>query len=221
MKRIEKNNFNKTIMIALVILLVLLLCVYFLQGAWAHRKGELYSGVKCVSVIGWFTREERLKDGTKIEFADLQAGDILVTLSTHSMGWRHGHAALVIDEKTVLECRKLGKNSVTASIDGWKTYSDCTVLRIKGITKEMQKQVTEYAMQYLYDVPYHPLAGFSKKKAPEPEEDGFGLQCTYLVWYAWQHFGIDLDSDGGRLVSACDLLNSEEVEVVQKFPFTL
>ena len=218
MNRIERKKFKKIIIIALVILLVLLVSVYFLQEIWAHRKGELYQGVECVSVIGWFTKEDRLKDGTKIEFADLQPGDILITLSTHSMGWRHGHAALVIDEKTVLESGKVGEKSRLVNINCWKTYSDCTVLRIKDVTKETQKEVTKYAMKYLYDVRYSLLAGLGREKVVDPNEEGFGLQCSYLVWFAWQHFGVDLDSDGGRLVTACDILDSEEVEVVQKFP---
>lgn len=42
-----------------------------------------------------------------------------------------------------------------------------------------------------------------------------GTQCAHLVWYAYQHFGYDLDSDGGLLVTPRDLYESPLLEVVQ------
>lgn len=45
----------------------------------------------------------------------------------------------------------------------------------------------------------------------------FGMQCAYLVWYAWNHFGYDLDSDGGHFVTSADLLHSDLLEVVQVY----
>ena len=66
-------------------------------------------------------------------------------------------------------------------------------------------------------VPYHLSAGFIGAKAPETDAPYFGVHCAYLVWYAWNHFGYDLDSDGGRLVTASDLLHSDLLEVVQLY----
>lgn len=192
---------------------------------------------ECEPLLGWFTREDRLKNEgrrsgaeeeaalAERELVDLQPGDIIVTLSTHSLGWNHGHAALVIDEDTTLECMVLGTDSTFAGTDGWTEYSNYAVLRVKGATPEQRQAVADYAKSTLVGVPYSLLAGFIGDKAPDTEAWHFGLQCAYLVWYAWEHFGYDLDSDGGRLVSTYDLLCSDKVEIVQIYgmdpqPFT-
>lgn len=170
--------------------------------------------VECASLLGWFTREDQLvTPGPPL--VDLQPGDILVSLSTHTFGWRHGHAGLVIDENTVLESTRLGKKSKLVKSSYWVQYSNYVVLRLKDITPDLQQKIVEYGVENLKGVPYHLTAGLFGAKAPDPDDWQFGLQCSYLVWYAWQHFGYDLDSDGGRLVTSYDLLHSDYLEVVQ------
>ncbi len=186
--------------------------------------------VDCVSLLGWFTMEDRIEASKKDSggdrrsaeqvdmypvFVDLQPGDIILTLSTHSVGWRHGHAALVIDENTTLECMTWGENVDYGNVESWRSYSDFAVLRVKNVSPELQQQVVNYGREKLYDTPYHLTAGLLKEKAPDTDASEFGSQCAYLVWYAWNQFGYDLDSDGGRLVTAYDLLHSKELEVVQ------
>ena len=53
------------------------------------------------------------------------------------------------------------------------------------------------------------------------DEAWFGAHCSYLIWYAWNRFGYDLDSDGGRLVTCDDILNSPLVEIVQVYGLDL
>jgi len=171
--------------------------------------------ISCEPLLGWFTREDRKVDDGGIVFVDLQPGDVIVTLSTHSLGWRHGHAALVVNERNTLECAVLGENSGYGNIEMWKTYSNFAVLRIKDVTKEQQQEVIQYALSNLYGVPYHLSSGFIGPKAPKPEDPQFGLHCSYLTWYAWNYMGYDTDSDGGRLVSTYDLLHSDQFEIVQ------
>ena len=84
-------------------------------------------------------------------------------------------------------------------------------------TLEQRQEVADYACEELHGVPYHLSSGFIGPKAPDPDAEYFGLQCAYLAWYAWNHFGYDLDGDGGRLVSSDDLLQSELLEVVQMY----
>ena len=172
---------------------------------------------ECQGLLGWFTREDRLVDAEGTDLVDLQPGDIILTLSTHSLGWRHGHAALIINPYTTLESAVLGQNSIKGSINWWTDYTNYVVLRIKDVTPEQQQEVVAYALENLYDVPYHLSSGFIGPKAPDPEDPQFGLHCSYLVWYAWNHFGYDTDSDGGRLVSCYDLLHSDEFEIVQMY----
>lgn len=170
---------------------------------------------KCAPLLGWFTREDRLPEGSGIPPVDLQPGDILLTFSTHTAGWRHGHAGLVIDSNTVLESTVLGSKSTAVPVAHWSTYSNYAVLRVKNVTPELQQQVVNFGLEYLNGVPYRLLSGLIGPKAPQPDAPRFGLHCSYLVWYAWNHFGYDLDSDDGRLVTAYDLLCSEALEVVQ------
>lgn len=173
--------------------------------------------VECAPIFGWITRSDRIEKKQSPPMVDLQPGDIILSLSTHSIGWRHGHAGLVLDEKYVLECTTLGKNSSIVKVKEWKSYSNYAVLRVKEATQETREEVVSYAKENLCNMPYHLSAGFIGEKAPAIEETYFGLQCAYLVWYAWQHFGYDLDSDGGRLVTAQDLLDSKHLQMVQVY----
>jgi len=173
--------------------------------------------VECDSVFGWFTRSDQIEKKLSPPMVDLQPGDILITFSTHSIGWRHGHAGLVLDENHILECTTLGKRSSIVSVNEWKGYSNYTVLRVFSASQKEKEEVVAYAKENLCDRPYHLSAGFIGDKAPLTEESYFGLQCAYLVWYSWQHFGYDLDSDGGRLVTARDLLESKLLQMVQVY----
>lgn len=179
--------------------------------------------VDCAPMLGWYTREDRLKtaDGEVVYapyLADLQPGDIILTLSTHSLGWRHGHAGLVVETDQgiqTLECVVLGSNSTIMGVGAWRRYSNYAVLRVKGLDADERKACADYALSHLLDIPYHLSAGFIGPKAPDPDSFYFGLHCSYLVWYAWNAMGYDLDSDGGRLATTYDLLHSDRLELVQ------
>lgn len=173
--------------------------------------------VSCRDLLGWFTKEERGRQMPNSALVDLRPGDILLTLSTHSLGWRHGHVGLVIDENTVLECGVWGQDSALCSASAWKSYASYAHLRVKNADEETVQEVVQYALRHLQGVPYHLSAGFLGPKAPDVTENYFGLQCAYLVWYAWHKFGIDLDDDGGRLVTPEDILHSLHLEIVQVY----
>ena len=207
---------------ALAVTSVLFVCVYFLQHVWAHRNG-VAENVECTKLLGWFTMEDRIPEEDGVPPTDLQPGDILVTLSTHSLGWRHGHVGFVLNSETVLECAVLGEDSYIVEPRHWGTYSNYAILRVKDATEEERQDVAAYAEEYLCGVPYRLSAGLIGEKAPDIDAKHFGVQCAYLAWYAWNHFGYDLDGDGGRLVTTRDLLKSDKVEVVESFgmDFTL
>ena len=170
---------------------------------------------KCISLFDWFTREDRRESDGRITLVDLQPGDIILSFSTHSVGWRHGHAGLVLDENSVLESVSIGEVSEVVNVDHWTTYSNFVVLRVKGIDEDLQEEVVSFARENLCDVSYRLLSGWIGEKAPETDEAWFGAHCSYLVWYTWNQFGYDLDSDGGRLVTCDDILKSDLLEVVQ------
>lgn len=60
-------------------------------------------------------------------------------------------------------------------------------------------------------LPYRLSSGLLGEKFPSQPE---GSQCAYLIWYAYRHFGYDLDSDSGALVTVNDLLHSPLLETV-------
>ena len=168
-------------------------------------------------MFDWFTREDRLGDSISTPFYDLQPGDIILTLSTHSAGWRHGHAGIIVDEFTILECQQIGSKSSLENIYYWKNYTNYAVLRVKDITTEKQEEMIDYSLENLRGIKYNLFSGMFGDKAPDIKNKNFGLYCTNLIWYAWNNFGIDLDSDGGRIVSAYDILHSDKLEIVQLY----
>lgn len=172
--------------------------------------------IECIPLIKWFTCEERLENEI-IPLYDIRPGDILVTLSTHTWGWRHGHCAVVIDEYTTIESITMGTDSCKGNIYFWQDYSDFAVLRVKDKTAEECQEVADFAQEKLLNRPYSLLSGFGLKKAPDIDSNSFALHCSYLAWYAWEVFGVDLDSDKGRLVTSFDILHSDKVEIVQLY----
>lgn len=45
----------------------------------------------------------------------------------------------------------------------------------------------------------------------------WNAHCSYLVWYAYFSMGIDLDGNGGWIVTPRDFAKGEQVTVVQSF----
>lgn len=190
----------------------LMVLILFLQSCWAHRGNAVPHDAVCRQLLPLgITCEERI-DAADQQLADLRPGDLLVTFSTHTLGWRHGHAALVIDDSTVLEAAMPGTVSGFSSAASWTTYASLLHLRVRDVTPQQQAAVADFAKSHLAGVSYGFFIGFGAEKAPASPRS---LQCAYLPWYAWQSQGIDLDSDGGRLVTVMDLAVSPQLEVIQ------
>lgn len=199
------------------------------------------------------TISERLVDqaGNRamgMPLVDLQDGDVLITKNSRFLGWRNGHAALVVDAEKglVLEAIVLGTVTKLSSIEKWASYPSFQVLRLKeehalkdkdaeksnNGAESLPQKVAAYAAKNLTEVPYRLLAGvlersFSrglvKVQAAEPEGTVHttlkGTHCAHLVWYAYKQFGIDLDSDGGLIVTPSDIQNSDYLEVIQSYGY--
>lgn len=172
---------------------------------------------------------------------DVQNGDILLTKNSRFLGWRNGHAALVVDaeEGLLLEAIMPGTNSKISSISKWSTYPSFLVLRLKEEYRketDITKQIADYAETQLVDVPYLLVAGILQRSFSERgstvEAAGQateqtaklsktlkGTHCAHLVWYAYKQFGIDLDSDGGVIVTPFDIQNSEYLDIIQTYGY--
>lgn len=150
-----------------------------------------------------------------IPTAYLEDGDIIVTDSTHLSGWRMGHAGLVTDgaEEEVLQASAVGEKS---AIGGIKDFSDRITFMILSpkADAEVKREVAQFAADNLTGKIYDVTCGVLTDK-----NNCKRTQCAHLVWYAYKQFGIDLDCNGGPVVTPRDLANSPYMEVVQVFGF--
>ena len=145
----------------------------------------------------------------------LEDGDVIVTSSTQFFGWRMGHAGIVTDGSNsfVLQATAIGDVSYVGNMKDFTNRITFMVLSPK-VDEKIKKQVVNYATKNLQGIYYNPLRG-----AFSPKNSIKDTQCSHIVWYAYNQFGIDLDSNGGGIVTPRDLANSPKMELVQVFGF--
>lgn len=177
------------------------------------------------------SREEYLvdEDGNPAKGMSIpcvEDGDILITFCSHAFGWRNGHAAIVVDgeNRLVLEAQVLGSPSVIVSLDRWERYPSFLVLRLKDADQEERARIAAYAKERLTGIPYHLTAGMGERllgagirACAAGEQAPAGTQCAHLVWYAYAHFGYDLDSNGGLVVTPANIAQSDQLIIVQSY----
>lgn len=178
------------------------------------------SNILCES-IGIITSQESIVNSQGkamygFELAPYKNGYVLLTKATHSLGWRHGHAAIVTDAENgeTLEAIILGSNSQLQNINKWRVYPSFIMLKLKDTSQDTLNAVAAFAKNNLTDVPYGLTVGLTSRKNPAPENIS-STQCSHLVWYPFMQFGYDVDSDGSWLVTPKDIANSDLFEVVQ------
>ncbi len=160
----------------------------------------------------------RGKDGMLrkgFEIPDVRNGDIFITKATYSLGWRHGHAAIVVDaaKGKTLEAILLGTPSALQNVDKWRTYPSFIHLRLKDAGNADVDEIADYAKENLQGIPYGLLTGIPFKEPDDIKK----TQCAHVVWYPYERYGYDLDSDGFWLVTPKDIANSDLLEVVQVY----
>ena len=159
-------------------------------------------------------------DGENIynpEFADLQNGDIIITLSIHSLGWRHGHATIITDAEKGegVQAVMIGEKSNTSLVGSWTKYPMVAVLRPKNVSEDVRNQAGQYAEENLKGLYYSFSGGvFSGRN---PEEKLNTTQCAHLVWFAYLTCGVDIAPESGRIITPKDFLESENLQIVQVY----
>lgn len=147
---------------------------------------------------------------------EAKPGYVLIMEGSHSFGWRHGHAGLVIDKNSVLEAPIIFQPTSVYSISSWTYYPNFIMLRLKGATDSQLAEIAKNGKRDLNGVMYSPLAGvFNKKQKRTPNS----VQCAYLVWCAFYNQGIDIDKNGDSIVTVNDIKNSDMFEVVQIYGY--
>ena len=171
---------------------------------------------------GVFACHESIMDSTgeKIynpDFADLQNGDIFVTLSIHSLGWRHGHATIVTDAERGegVQAVMIGEKSNTSLVSSWTKYPLVAVLRPKNADEETGNEVAVFAQENLKGLSYSLFGGIFTGRDAQNVPDA--TQCAHLVWYAYMACGVDIAPESGKIITPKDFLESKNLEVVQVY----
>lgn len=225
------------------IIILTLALLYFSAGIWASVEAagqflttadgthenlaspaEFKSAVQDLDIkcrrIGTMTREECFVDeeGNPVrgfEIEDPQPGDIFVTASTHSLGWRHGHVAIVvgIEPLKTIEAVVLGEKSRIIENPMWERYPTFAHLRLKEEYggAELAAEAAEFALKELTNCSY---GFFCDKETEEEELREEKYHCAHLVWRAYKEIGLDIDSDGGKVVTPFDIYSSSCFESV-------
>lgn len=147
------------------------------------------------------------------QLKDIQTGDILVSKSSHTLLFRHGHAGLVVDAEAglVLEARGYGAPSMLLPLDEWDYFPTVKVLRLKDATEPLIQEIVERAQSDYLDLQYNILARKSQSTS---------TQCSDIVWKVFNEFGYDLDSNGGTFVTPQDIANSPFLYEVESHGFS-
>lgn len=168
--------------------------------------------------IGIITFEEYVEDGQGekeklFEIVDVKDGDVFITKNTHSLGWRHGHSAIVIDEEkgNTLEAIIWGEESKVQRMDKWESYPSFIQLRPKGDIEGAK--AASYAKEHLEGLPYGLLTGIPFKEPKTVKK----TQCAHIVWFPYKKLDVDIDYDKGWLVTPKDIANSKHFDVVQVY----
>ena len=191
-------------------------------------KGELYH-----EPASYVTPHDRLRypvtedDPAPKDFtapiAPLEEGDVILTSTCHSFGWRNGHAALVTTSNgAILESITIGYDSeVTAGGYTWfRRSANFLVLRLKDVDKETRAEVARRAVEELTGIPYSLKIGlFTPKDQCADGRTPVGTNCSHLVWQAFKNAGYDIDSDGGPVCTGRDISKCDLFEVVQVYGF--
>ncbi|EMS73309.1 hypothetical protein [Ruminiclostridium cellobioparum] len=167
--------------------------------------------------LNLFTSQEtlvinNLDKSDNFGFAPLKNGDILMTKSTQTLFWRHGHCGIVTDaEKGItLESLEPGTISMKQDISKWRYYPTLKVLRLKNADEKVIENIVKYSENSLTGLKYSIFAskyqcGIIPKSA----------NCSQLIWQAFNSYGYNLDSNRGILVTPEDIAKSPLLEIVQ------
>lgn len=168
------------------------------------------------SYIAFPVTANELNKGLLTPLVPLKKGDVLITFNTHTLLWRHGHSAIVVDDsgERILEHMSVGHKSRIASSKRWGIYPGFVVLRHKDT--EIAAKAADYAKENLVGVSYSILAEFTQKdKSVKATVDS--SHCSHIVWQAYKAVGCDIDSDKGRIVTPYDISGCEDFYPVQIF----
>ena len=179
-----------------------------------YQNDHLYNQEEVLSTFFFGSYQHELVKN-HLQFVDIQDGDVLVTSTSHTFGFRHGHSGIVVDagKGLTVESYTPFSDSKYDKLYTWLAFPEVMVLRLKEEYRYLINDIVEYTKNYLVGVKYSLLASTKQKITSTTKINK--TQCSHLVWAAYYAFGIDLNSDGSWLVTANDISRSPYLEVVE------
>ena len=149
----------------------------------------------------------------EIETVPLENGDVIVSPTSHFSFFAMGHSAIVVDsgEGKVINSTGYNNKSCYEDISAVTIDPSFIILRPKA-DKETREQIARYTQQELLDLPYSVSVGIL---FPKFSEKPIATNCSHLIWHAFKKSGIDIDSNGGKVVMPMDIARSEHFDIVQ------
>ena len=118
-----------------------------------------------------------------------------------------------VNTETLIQSSGYDSPSNTTSTSNIFVRPTFIVLRANA-DKNTRNAVSTYAKNNLIGLKYDLLAGIFESKAPTTLKR---THCSHIVWYAYNHFGIDIDGNGGKIVTPHDMISSKNLSIVQVF----
>ena len=158
---------------------------------------------------------KRSSDSPRVRYAVLENGDILYSASTFFSFFRLGHSSLVIDAAgaKIAQASGYGDPLKLLYTGAFFDRASFVILRVNA-DAETKNAVVDYAAENMLGLDYSILAGIFGKKNKENLKS---THCSHFIWYAYDKFGVDIDSNGGKIVTPDQILRSENVSVVQVY----
>ncbi len=164
--------------------------------------------------MGYMRRTGKSRDCAKM--AILENGDVLYSPSTFFSFIRLGHSAILLDSASgvLAQASGYGSSVVRLSTATFFVRPAFVILRAEGVDAATRSEIASYVSNELMSAEYDLLAGIFGAKAPDTLEK---THCSHLVWYAYNEFGIDIDANGGKIVTPSELLSSPRLSIVQVY----
>ena len=159
---------------------------------------------RCIDDFGKQTACRQIKN--------IKKGDILVTKSSFTLFYRHGHVGLVVDAEQglVLEALGYGNVSTLESIEKWMNYPTLKVLRLRERDEMLIEKITTQGVTEFLGIPYSIFAsGTSMNRT----------HCSALIWKVFFQNNIDLNSTGKFIITPQSIANSPYLKVVAAYGF--
>ena len=152
------------------------------------------------------------KDVGHYAYPVLRDGDIVCCFSTFMSAVEIGHCAIVVDGELELLAETADYSATFDLINAREFFKPVAFAVLRPVTDDATKaEAVRIAMDELYGTEYSILAGIFEPKARTPINK---THCSHSVWYAYEMAGLDLDANGGKIVTPRDIFESRSLELI-------